>query len=42
LSVYVHQDLMKGEHKQHGEEDMKVVDKTSCRLEKPTAKYTCD
>ncbi len=33
------QDLVKGQYKQHGEEDVKVTDGTSCGFEKPMAQY---
>ena len=33
------QDLVKGQYKQHGEEDVRVLDGTSCGIPQPTAKY---
>lgn len=36
------QDLVKGQYKQVGEEDVRVVDGTSCGFEKSTAKYEID
>ena len=33
------QDLVQGRYKQHGEEDVKVIDGTSCGMPKPTSKY---
>ena len=36
------QDLVAGRYKQHGEEDVRVTDGTSCGLPKPTRKYEID
>ena len=36
------QDVTKGQYKQHGEENVKVVDGTGCGFNSPTAQYTAD
>jgi formamidase len=36
------QDLVDGKYKPVGEEDVKVVDGTSCGIEKPTAQYAAE